>query len=63
MIGILIGAALLSMGGPFWYGLLQNLIKLRSSLTRKEQEQREIRQTTQPPPAAPVSSKEEQTAT
>jgi hypothetical protein len=55
ILGILIGAGLLSMGGPFWYGLLQNLIKLRSSLTRKEQEQREIRQTSQPPAASPAA--------
>jgi hypothetical protein len=55
LLGILIAAALLSMGGPFWYGLLQNLIKLRSTLTRKEQEQREIRQTTQPRPEHPAT--------
>jgi hypothetical protein len=58
ILGILIGAGLLSMGGPFWYGLLQNLIKLRSSLTRKEQEQREIRQTTQAPVGPPIAVRE-----
>jgi len=55
--GILLSAALLSLGAPFWYSTLANLLKLRSMVSRKDEAQREERQTTQapenaqPPPA------------
>jgi hypothetical protein len=45
--GILLSAALLSLGAPFWYSALANLLKLRSMVARKEEEQRKERQTTQ----------------
>ena len=50
--GILLTAAMLSLGGPFWYSSLANLLKLRSVVARKEEEQREERQTTQAPAGA-----------
>lgn len=45
--GILITAALLSLGGSFWYALLGNMLKLRPLLAKKDEEQRSLRQTTQ----------------
>jgi hypothetical protein len=51
--GILLAAALLSLGSSFWYAMLANLLKLRSVITRKEEEQRSERQTSQVPGAAP----------
>jgi hypothetical protein len=50
LFGILLSAALLSLGAPFWYSILANLLKLRSALARKDEVQREERQTTQAPP-------------
>lgn len=50
IFGMLLSAALLSLGGPFWYSSLANLLKLRSMVARKEEVQREERQTTQAPP-------------
>ena len=47
--GILLSALLLSLGAPFWYGRLQDLLKLRSSIAQNDATQRCIRQTTQPP--------------
>jgi hypothetical protein len=47
--GILLSAALLSLGAPFWYSALANLLKLRSMVARKEEAQRNERQTTQTP--------------
>lgn len=47
--GILLSAALLSLGAPFWYASLANLLKLRSMVARKEEAQRNERQTTQTP--------------
>ena len=49
--GIMLTAAMLSLGGPFWYSSLAGLLKLRSVVARKEETEREERQTTQP--AAP----------
>jgi hypothetical protein len=46
--GILLSALLLSLGAPFWYGRLQDLLKLRSVVAKNDSEQRCIRQTTQP---------------
>lgn len=46
--GILLSALLLSLGAPFWYGRLQDLLKLRSVVARNDSQQRCIRQTTQP---------------
>jgi hypothetical protein len=47
--GILLSALLLSMGAPFWYARLQDLIKLRSTVAQNDAKQRTIRQTTQTP--------------
>lgn len=47
LLGILLSAALLSLGAPFWYSVLANLLKLRSVIARKDEVQREERQTTQ----------------
>ena len=57
LFGILLSAALLSLGGPFWYSALANLLKLRSVASRKEEVQRAERQTTQLPvvPVVPVA--------
>ncbi len=56
IVGILLTAAMLSLGGPFWYASLANLLKLRSVVARKEEAQREERQTTQTPAAEPSTS-------
>jgi hypothetical protein len=42
--GILVTALLLSLGAPFWYGALRNLVQLRSVLAAKDDEQRNDRQ-------------------
>ena len=44
--GMLTTALLLSLGAPFWYGALQNLLKLRSVLAQKDDVERQDRQTT-----------------
>lgn len=49
MLGILLSAALLSLGAPFWYSALRDLVKLRSVIARKDDAERAERQTTQPP--------------
>ncbi len=52
VLGIILTALLLSLGAPFWYGALQNLLRLRSALANKDDQQREERQLTgQPAPA------------
>lgn len=43
-VGILLTAFLLSLGAPFWYGALQNLLRLRSLLATKDDQQRQDRQ-------------------
>jgi hypothetical protein len=52
--GLLITALLLSLGAPFWYGVLGNLLQLRSVLAAKDDVQRGARQSTDP--AAPVAT-------
>ncbi len=47
LTGILLSAALLSLGGPFWYALLENLLKFRPTIAKKDDEQRKTRQTAQ----------------
>jgi len=42
--GILVTALLLSFGAPFWYGMLRNLLQLRSVLASKDDDQRNDRQ-------------------
>jgi hypothetical protein len=47
LIGILLSVVLVSLGAPFWYGTLKNLLKLRSTIAGKDDLQRQIRQSTQ----------------
>ena len=54
--GVLITALLLSLGAPFWYGALSNLLQLRSVLAVKEDAQRTVRQSTSPPAGAGAST-------
>jgi hypothetical protein len=42
--GILLTAMLLTLGAPFWYNVLKNLLALRSSLAQKDDQQRANRQ-------------------
>jgi hypothetical protein len=42
--GIALSAMLLSLGAPFWYNALKDLVGLRPVLARKEQAHREQRQ-------------------
>ncbi len=49
LFGVLLSAALLSLGAPFWYSALANLLKLRSLIAQKDEGQRAERQTTQLP--------------
>lgn len=42
--GILLSLALLSLGAPFWFKVLSNLLKLRSVLAQKDDEDRDVRQ-------------------
>jgi len=53
IFGILISAALLSLGAPFWYSTLQGLLKLRSVVATRDDAERNERQTTQQPAAPP----------
>jgi hypothetical protein len=46
--GIILTVLLLSLGAPFWYELLKSLLKLRSLVAAKDDDEREARQTTQP---------------
>ena len=57
--GLLLSILLVSLGAPFWYNMLKDLIGLRSSLAKKDDAQRIVRQTNQdvviPPPGVPAS--------
>ena len=48
IMGLFLSLGLLSLGAPFWYEMLSNLIKLRSTIARKDDAARTERQTTQP---------------
>ena len=52
LAGMLITSLLLSLGAPFWYNALRNLLQLRSVLAVKDDAQRSDRQETEKPPAA-----------
>ena len=54
LIGIVLSAALLSLGAPFWYAQLANLVRLRSVVSGKDDAERAERQKTQP--AAPLAA-------
>lgn len=47
-IGVFLSVVLLSLGAPFWYSALKNLLKLRGVLASKDDKQRLERQETQP---------------
>jgi hypothetical protein len=49
LLGIALSAILLSLGAPFWFEALQNLVKLRSVTAVKDDAQRQHRQTSQAP--------------
>jgi len=57
--GMLVSVLLLSLGAPFWYSALKDLLKLRSTLASKDDAQRAQRQAAPadgdkaPPPAPP----------
>jgi hypothetical protein len=53
LLGVILSALLLSLGAPFWYNALKNLIRLRSVVAVKDDAQRSTRQTTQLPPTTP----------
>ena len=45
---------LVSLGAPFWFDALKNLLKLRSLLAKQDEEERKNRQQSTPPdPAKP----------
>ncbi|WP_156255647.1 hypothetical protein [Sandarakinorhabdus oryzae] len=46
LLGMSLSISLLSLGAPFWYATLSNLIKLRSTISQKEEAARVERQTT-----------------
>jgi hypothetical protein len=43
--GVVLTWVLLSLGAPFWYDALKDLLKLRSTLAKKEEDARVERQT------------------
>jgi hypothetical protein len=45
--GMILSAVLLSLGAPFWYNSLQDLLRLRSVVAKNDEQQRTTRQTTQ----------------
>lgn len=47
LLGMSLSISLLSLGAPFWYATLSNLIKLRSTMSQKEEAARVERQTMQ----------------
>jgi hypothetical protein len=46
-VGILLAAALMSLGAPFWFDILKNLLNLRPALAQREEKERNERATTQ----------------
>lgn len=53
-LGIAFTVMLLSLGAPFWYNALKNILKLRSALARQDDAQRKERQTTQAADKSPA---------
>lgn len=62
LVGIIISAVLMSLGAPFWYEVLKDLVRFRSLIAQKDDDQRTERQTTQgtgqPPTAQGVTTSE-----
>jgi hypothetical protein len=46
--GILLSTLLLSLGAPFWYNALKNLLRLRTLIAGRDDEQRLVRQSNDP---------------
>ena len=40
IVGMLLSVVLLSLGAPFWFNVLKNLIALRSIVAKKEEQER-----------------------
>jgi hypothetical protein len=55
-LGILLTAVLLSLGAPFWYNALQNLVRLRSVIASKDDQQRQERQLAVPTATATAAA-------
>jgi hypothetical protein len=53
--GMVLSILLISLGAPFWYNALKDLLKLRSSLSQKDDAQRATRQSA-PPDSGTASS-------
>ena len=56
LLGIILSALMLSLGAPFWYNALKNLVNLRSAIASKDDSQRRARETTQASVAVSESS-------
>jgi hypothetical protein len=56
--GMVLSVILLSLGAPFWYDALKDLVGLRPVLARKEQANRERRQAAAGPAVPPVPAEE-----
>jgi hypothetical protein len=56
LLGIVLSAVLLSLGAPFWYNALQNLIRLRSTVAVKDDQQRKERQLSAPAAVATAAA-------
>jgi hypothetical protein len=61
--GMVLAILLISLGAPFWYNILKDLLGLRASLAKKDDVQRLIRQTTQDAQLAPGSPSPEKATT
>ena len=53
--GMILAALLISLGAPFWYNILKDLLGLRSALTQKDDEQRAQRASQPASSPAPTS--------
>ena len=47
-MGVAVSAFLLSLGAPFWFHILQDLVRPRSAATSQEKLDRKLRDGTQP---------------
>lgn len=53
--GLILSWVLLSLGAPFWFDALKNLLKFRSVLAQREDKERDIRIQAQPAPEPPAA--------
>lgn len=54
--GMIIAALLISLGAPFWYNILKDLLGLRSTLAQNDDAQRAQRQAAKPPSNQPSTT-------